>query len=308
MNRITLEKVAKEAGVSKTTASLVLNGKANRVNIAASTIERVKKTADKLNYKPAQFNPVRINGKTGVVVVIASDFSEYKNGQWLQYLILEAKKKGYVVIPLTTQENSTNTFQNVTADGYIILDEKALSHIAKNELSDLPVICAGFKANNHAVESISPDYRENVNTLISYLYRHNKKAIGFIAEDSNSFSARKMIETYLENYCDRFDIPENLHLIPATDNRSEAITEAVKEVIAKGANGIIFETPEIAIEALSQKNVRTLSTHNVMFACCGKRPEFKMLDKDVLLVCPENIEEMASKVVEKLLNTVSANN
>jgi DNA-binding LacI/PurR family transcriptional regulator len=301
MNRTTLGKVAKEAGVSKTTASLVLNGKADRVNLAASTIERVKTAAGKLNYRPAQFNPPRLNGKTGVLAVIASGFTDCKTGQWLQHIILQVKKKGYVVVPLTTHENPTDTFQDVMADGYIILDEKALNNLNETELSDLPVICAGFKPNNSAFESIHPDYRENVNTMISYLYRHNKKAIGLIAEDSGSFAAQKIIETYRENYCERFDIPENLHLLSATDNRSEAIAEAVKETTAKGANGIIFETPEIAIEALSQKNVRNLTTQKLMFACCGERPEFKMLDNDILLVCPENIEEMASKVVGKLL-------
>ncbi|MDN5292641.1 MAG: LacI family transcriptional regulator [Anaerophaga sp.] len=308
MERTTLGTVAKKAGVSKTTASLVLNGKAASVNIAQTTIERVKTTADQLNYKPGHFNPGRLNGKTGIIAVIASHFLSCRNSLWLHHIIVQLKTKGYVVVPVLSGDDIITSIENTIADGYIIPDKEAVNSLTGKNIPDIPLICAGFKPTNEGIESICPDYRHSVNSMISLLYRHNKKAIGLIAEDSRSFSTQKVIETYRDNYCDRFDIPENLFLLSATDNHSSAIAEAIKEVTAKGANGIIFETPEMAIEALSQKNVRDLAAQNLMFACCGERPEFKMLDNDILLVCPENIEEMTAKVVEKLLNIVSANN
>lgn len=46
---ITIKDVAKEAGVSVSTASRALN---NNPRISATTIEKVKKIAKKLDYKP----------------------------------------------------------------------------------------------------------------------------------------------------------------------------------------------------------------------------------------------------------------
>jgi LacI family repressor for deo operon, udp, cdd, tsx, nupC, and nupG len=49
---LTLEEVARQAGVSKTTASVVLNGRADQVRISEATRDRVISVADQLGYVP----------------------------------------------------------------------------------------------------------------------------------------------------------------------------------------------------------------------------------------------------------------
>lgn len=52
MMKVTLEDIARQSGVSKTTASFVLNNKQTSMGISDGTIERVRQVMEELNYKP----------------------------------------------------------------------------------------------------------------------------------------------------------------------------------------------------------------------------------------------------------------
>lgn len=70
-SKINLASVAREAGVAVSTVSLVLNGKAATVGIAAETILRIKLAAEKLGYTPnqnARSLRLRRSGMLGLVL------------------------------------------------------------------------------------------------------------------------------------------------------------------------------------------------------------------------------------------------
>ena len=304
MSHTSLNMVAQKAGVSKTTASLVLNGKADKVNIAPGTQERVRKVARELNYQPNRFNPGRLNGKTGIIAVVATDFSSYPNHLWLHHLIASIQAHGYVVVPILSGANPEQSIDHITADGYVIIDEAAADLFPKKP--DTPIVCAGFKTEEVAFRCIHPNYRERMNEMISAIYRRNKKAIGLVARDAHSPSTKEVIKTYKENYCARFEIPEEIYLIPKNDLSPKKITEAITSLAAKGVNGIIFEDGKMALNALYQKDIRMLSENNILLTCHLDHPELQTTDDSMLLLFPENIKEMASLVVKELFNTILA--
>ncbi|MGQ1890328.1 LacI family DNA-binding transcriptional regulator [Thermophagus sp. OGC60D27] len=300
MSHTSLNVVAQKAGVSKTTASLVLNGKADKVNIAPGTQERVRKVARELNYQPNRFNPGRLNGKTGIIAVVATDFSSYPNYLWLHHLIVSIQAHGYVVVPILSGANPEQSIDHIAADGYVIIDEAAADLFPQKPEPGFPVVCAGFKTKTTAFKGIHPNYRERVNEMISALYRHNKKAIGLVAQHGDNPSTNEMIKTYKENYCDRFEIPENIAHIPQNDWSPQTILKACLELVEKEVNGIVFESGAMALRALSQKEARQLSEKNILFASHIAKTEFQTSNDDIILAFPDNIEEMANEVVEVL--------
>lgn len=69
--RVNLATVAREAGVAISTASHVLNGKADKVGIAAKTILRIQQAAERLAYTPnhsARTLRLRYSGLIGMIV------------------------------------------------------------------------------------------------------------------------------------------------------------------------------------------------------------------------------------------------
>ncbi len=72
----TLEKVAREANVSISTVSLVINGRANNHRITAETIDRVKAAAERLNYRPLGSARALSQGKIGCIGLFLPEMSE----------------------------------------------------------------------------------------------------------------------------------------------------------------------------------------------------------------------------------------
>ena len=67
---LTLEEVARQAGVSKTTASVVLNGRADQVRISETTRARVIAIADQLGYVPDHAARSLRRRRTGIITIL----------------------------------------------------------------------------------------------------------------------------------------------------------------------------------------------------------------------------------------------
>jgi DNA-binding LacI/PurR family transcriptional regulator len=67
---LTLEQVARQAGVSKTTASVVLNGRADQVRISETTRARVLAVADQLGYVPDHAARSLRRRQTGIINIL----------------------------------------------------------------------------------------------------------------------------------------------------------------------------------------------------------------------------------------------
>lgn len=67
---LTLEEVARQAGVSKTTASVVLNGRSEQVRISEATRARVVEVADRLGYVPDHAARSLRRRQTGIITIL----------------------------------------------------------------------------------------------------------------------------------------------------------------------------------------------------------------------------------------------
>ena len=295
MVRATLTKVAREAGVSKTTASLVINGKADQVNIAVSTRERVMEAARNFNYRPARFVPGRLNGSTGLILVVAPGFSEPDVAMWLHHIIIAAEKRGYTVVPCMASTGGDEKILEFPSDGMVFLAVEVVP--ADMEKGDIPCVSVGFYAKGGSIQEVVPDYKQQIKELISGLYRCNKKAIGFLAEDSEASEQR--LNAYKENYCRRFGIPSNMVQVSGPYDE-QSVTNGVRQLLEQGANSIILETAEMAIKAFSSSRIREMATDEIVFATCGDHPAFDLLPGKMLIRVDEDREAMAEEALKYL--------
>lgn len=92
--RITIEDVANEAGVSKSTASRVMNGVEREIRVSAATSEQVRDAASRLGYRPNLFAAALRTQKTGVIGVIVRDINDPFLNQVAQALQRSAHAHG----------------------------------------------------------------------------------------------------------------------------------------------------------------------------------------------------------------------
>jgi DNA-binding LacI/PurR family transcriptional regulator len=310
MNRISLNTVAREAGVSKTTASLVLNGKGEHYHIARATIEHVQRIAMSLNYRPNKVILNSFGGHSMVIGLVAHNFNTARNSEWLHHLIPEARIHNYQIIADTCNNDGSNLneliqkFSNIGADGMIVLSiENASSTTGSGQEQGLPIVFADKQPQNPEALSVTDDHASGIIKLIEQLYRQNKRAIGYLGHKANGIENIAKKEAFLENYCQRFDIPPNIELIPNSHLNPEKIAQGCFSLLNKGANSILFEEPELAIPAFSNPTFREAVQKGLICACYGYHPGLQILSQELISI-QSNVPQMAKHALEILIQSI----
>ena len=90
----TIKDVAREAGVSIATVSMVINDKADR--ISDDTIDRVKQVIEKLNYTPNKNAQNLQKRKTNLIALLVPDLKNSFYTEIADSAIKAAEKKGFM--------------------------------------------------------------------------------------------------------------------------------------------------------------------------------------------------------------------
>ncbi|MFC6245048.1 LacI family DNA-binding transcriptional regulator [Flavobacterium psychroterrae] len=125
VKRISIKDVALKAGVSIASVSYVLNNKIDS-RIGKDTIEKVKKAAEELNYRPNNVAKSLKTQRTHIIGLIVADIANPYFSQIARIIEDEANKIGYTLLIGSSDENAEkfesliNMFCDRQADGLII--------------------------------------------------------------------------------------------------------------------------------------------------------------------------------------------
>jgi LacI family transcriptional regulator, fructose operon transcriptional repressor len=98
VNDMTLDEVAKLAGVSKTTASYVINGKAQKYRISARTQERVMAVVEAHNYRPDHAASSLRAGNSRSFGLIIPDLENTSYAKLAKLLEQNSRQAGYQIL------------------------------------------------------------------------------------------------------------------------------------------------------------------------------------------------------------------
>lgn len=132
MKGISIKDIAKQAGVSPTTVSFVLNGKAKEKRISEQVSKRIMKIAERLKYKPNQLARGLRTGKTKTIGLIVEDIANNFFATLAKVVEDEADKHHYKVLYGSTEDNTEKAkgllevLKYRQVDGYIITPTKNL--------------------------------------------------------------------------------------------------------------------------------------------------------------------------------------
>ncbi|MGQ0286793.1 catabolite repressor/activator [Pasteurellaceae bacterium 22721_9_1] len=103
-----LDELAKLAGVSRTTASYVVNGKAKQYRVSDKTIAKVNALIKEHNFKPDALAASLRAGKTNTIGLIIPDFENISYAQIANLLENRCREKGYQLLIGCTNDNAQN--------------------------------------------------------------------------------------------------------------------------------------------------------------------------------------------------------
>jgi len=186
-SRETLRGVATKVGVSATTVSRVLNGKAEKYRISKRTKEDVLRVASELGYVPDQVaRGLRIK-RTNTVGLIIPDISNPFFSTIARNIEINARKEGCSIILSDCQEDtqleieSIKLLQSRKVDGFIICpvgeDSK---HLISLTISGLPIVIIDRYSPDIKCSYVISDNYKGALEAVTYLIENNHRSIACI--------------------------------------------------------------------------------------------------------------------------------
>ena len=181
-----LDELAKLAGVSRTTASYVVNGKAKQYRVSEKTIERVQALIKEYDFKP---NPMAAGlraGRTNTIGLIIPDFENISYAKIANCLETRYREQGYQLLMTCSNDNPKNEMQCakqlfIRQVDALIVSTSLPSDSDFYQKTDVPVIGFDRQINAENVANIHADDVQDAKRLaLDFLSRQAYGRILFL--------------------------------------------------------------------------------------------------------------------------------
>lgn len=321
--KVTIKDIAKEADVSITTVSRVLN---NKPDVGDDTRAKILKIIEDMNYNPNSVARGLVMQKTHTIGLIIPDISNPFFPQIVRAVEDKAQELGYSVIFFNTdnhlerERKAVELFKSKQVDGLIVSLSLGNEEILKNlKAANYPVVQIDRSVLDHSYPLVSIDNQKSAYKMVEYLLKKGHKKIAHISGDLNTTTARERLSGYkkaLKNY--KVEINED-YIIEGDytqDSAYQAMQNLLKlevlptavfaanDLSAAGVYKAVFSAnlkiPEdIAVAGHDDINLASLLKPELTTM---RQPKYKMGERavTVLLAMINNENE---KIEDQILNT-----
>ncbi len=314
MKRITIRDVAREAGVSVTLVSFVMNakpGKDGRLDcpVNPDTARRVLEVAKRLGYRRNFAAASLRSGRSNTIAVIPNDISNKFFAGISRCIEEAAAKYGYTVLFASSEESAerlTNVIGTMIAhnvDGIIVApctsDESALSHALETKV---PVVLLdrdieGLKGVGKVLLDDVSAGQMATQLLVDNGYR-NVEMISYTLGIS-SFSERE--NGYRKAMMDN-DIYERAKVHYTTyATVAEDVEAIIKDAVSRGVDGLFLPTYSLSAQVLSAMKKLGLKTPGDLAIVGFDQSDIFSLYETTVSHIVQPLKELGEKSVEVLI-------
>lgn len=258
--KVTIKDIAREAGVSVTTVSRVIN---NKPDVSDKTKEKILKIIDKFNYNPNSVARGLVMQKTHTIGLIIPDISNPFFPDIAKAIEDKAQKLGYSVILFNTdnhlerEKKGVELFKSKQVDGLIVSLSLGNEDILKDlKKRNYPVVQIDRAVFNHLYPLISIDNQKSAYKIVQFLIKKGHKRIAHITGDLNTTTARDRLSGY-KNALRDFDIEIENKLIIEGDYSKRAGVEGAEKFLK-------MKNPPTAVFAAN--DLTAAGVYNAVFA------------------------------------------
>ncbi len=258
--KVTIKDIAREAGVSVTTVSRVIN---NKPDVSDKTKEKVLKIIDEFNYNPNSVARGLVMQKTHTIGLIIPDISNPFFPDIAKAIEDKAQKLGYSVILFNTdnhlerEKKGVDLFKSKQVDGLVVSLSLGNEDILKDlKKRNYPVVQIDRAVLNHLYPLISIDNKKSAYEIVQFLIKKGHKKIAHITGDLNTTTARDRLAGYKKALHD-FDIEIDEELIIEGDYSKKAGLEGAEKLLK-------LKNPPTAVFAAN--DLTAAGVYNAVFA------------------------------------------
>ncbi len=261
MKKVTIEHVAREAGVSITTVSRVIN---KTPSVSPANRLKVEEAVRKLKFKPNTSAQRLAGGKTNTIALVIPRYS----GVFHSFYAIEIIRAlgtacERMHLDLLLHLGSRNAAFNFNAvDGIIFADiignEPQLEEALKQ---GIPSVVINKRLETNDVNCIYVDNKSGAYEAVSYLISSGHKSIAHITGDVTTQAAQDRLKGYKKALEDNSISLSEKYILKGDYSRNSARLACEKIIkLDKRPTGIFVSSDDMAMEvisALAEKGIKT---------------------------------------------------
>lgn len=310
MVKISLEYIAKQVGVSKTTASFVLNGMGKQKRISDEIIEKILKTARELNYKPHKLARSLRTGSTKVIGVIVIDIANHFYSRLSRSIENCAAEHGYRVMICSSDEKDTLLAEWVDelvdnkVEGLIIAPTvHARSKLMELKNSGYPFVLVDRHFPDIMTDFVGIDNHKASYNATRLLIEQGYRDVAVVCFEPLLDVMQQRIEGYKSAVKDSgLKVKEeNIRTVSYKDT-TEQVRENITSLVNGGARALLFTSNRIGVTGLHRLNEMKVRIPQDVAVISYDDNEFYPLMTPGISAISQPIDEMGKQSVNLLLD------
>lgn len=307
--KLSINDIANELGVAKSTVSFILNGKAKEKRISDELTERVLKFVEEKGYRPNQLAKSLSTGKTKMICLMVEKISDYFFSHIAFHLEALAYKNGYKIIYCSTENNPEKTRQLITllraryVDGYIITPPIGIELEIRALVNDnLPVVLFDRYLPDVPTDYVGLDNYKGTYDAVEYFVKTPAKKIALVTLASDQTQMIERQAGYLAALKKHRLKP--LILKVSFENDTETTVKECMQFIKDnpGLDSIIFATNYLALSGMKAINELGLSIpKDISVIAFDDHDVFNIYNPSISAIA-QPLDEMAKQLFKTLLD------
>jgi len=235
--KVTITEVAKHAGVSVTTVSMVLS---NKGRISVDTAEKVNQAVEALGYIRNRAAANLRSNSSEIIGLILKDISDPYYAEVAAGLSEEIEKQGYMLF-LAQSGGSQDRFdqclltmarQGVGGIAFCPIGENQQFDIESIKSHALPMVCIARASVDKQIDYVGPDNTYSAKLATEHLIKQGHRRIAYIGGKSSSLCRAERIGGYCSTLM-QFGLPFKPEWVVECDKSQAAAAQTVQQLLSE---------------------------------------------------------------------------
>lgn len=297
--------IAREAGVSISTVSRVLNDK----NVSAENAEKIKRAMEKLGYVPNAVARGLANKSTKTIGILSVDIRVPHYATTTYIMEQELSQAGYTVIVCNTGGSATKNHQYIRTlvekqvDGLLmvgsVFEQVQENRATMDILQNIPVVITNGRLKLPHAYSVMVNDEMGIRMAVDHLAEKGREDIVFI-RDLHTESANRKRAGYLEAMKGRG--LQDKAFVHATEYGLEGGRKAARELLVSGRpiNGVICAEDLTALGFVKELIASGVSVPEAVSVIGFNNSDYALISTPELSTVDNKVETFSSLAVQIL--------
>lgn len=310
---MSINEIAKHLKVSKSTVSLVLNGKAEQGRISKVLAQRIRDYIEEIGYKPNALAKSLATGKSHTIGLIVENIGDSFFGPIALYIEDYLRKHEYQVLYSSTLGSNKlaseiiQTMQDKQVEGIILAPTDALEDDVRRMIkSNTPLILFDRKIQGVETNYVGTNNYEASKQAIQHLLAQGYTRIGMVTIDSQQPQMQDRLRAYHE-LMDEYGRKSHVLYTSFLETKDKPVKQIMQWLEDEPElDALYFSTNYLCISGL--KAIRKLEKENRYGILTFDDHEIFEILKPQISCIRQPLEEIAENIVRILLDQLKDKN